>query len=400
MASTVAQRVTTDPATLAAECVQRARDLRASIEQATRDIDAQRELPAAVLAAMHHNELFRLTLPHALGGAAIAPHVLAQVTETIAMADASAAWCLGQASGCAMSAAFMDEAFAQQVFGPADAVLAWGAGAVGKATVSDGGFRISGRWGFASGGKHATWLGAHCKVFEADGSPRMKANGKQVERTALFPRQEITTFDDWYVMGLRGTRSEGYQIDDVFVEDGFTVDREAGEERRLPDTLYKFSTTMVYAGCFSGVALGIARAMLDELFKLAVHKTPRGTSPMRDSQVIQVRLAELEAKWSAARAFQQLALEDAWVQMDATQALDMPARARVRLATTHAINEATAVTEQVYRLAGATAVFTSQPFEQRFRDAHGVSQQVQARFTNYETVGRMMLGLDVDTLFL
>jgi alkylation response protein AidB-like acyl-CoA dehydrogenase len=286
------------------------------------------------------------------------------------------------------------------VFGPADAVLAWGAGAVGKATVSDGGFRISGRWGFASGGKHATWLGAHCKVFEADGSPRMKANGKQVERTALFPRQEITTFDDWYVMGLRGTRSEGYQIDDVFVEDGFTVDREAGEERRLPDTLYKFSTTMVYAGCFSGVALGIARAMLDELFKLAVHKTPRGTSPMRDSQVIQVRLAELEAKWSAARAFQQLALEDAWVQMDATQALDMPARARVRLATTHAINEATAVTEQVYRLAGATAVFTSQPFEQRFRDAHGVSQQVQARFTNYETVGRMMLGLDVDTLFL
>ena len=400
MASHVVEQLGSDPAKLAAECVQRARDLAPTIEAATRDIDAQRELPASVLAALHDNELFRLTLPHSLGGAAIPPQILAQVTEAIAMADASTAWCLGQGSGCAMSAAFMDESFARRVFGPPDSVLAWGAGAVGKAVVTDGGFRISGRWGFASGGKHATWLGAHCKVFEADGSPRLKADGKQVERTALFPRNEITTFDDWYVMGLRGTRSEGYQIEDVFVEEGLTLDREASDERRLADTLYKFSTTMVYAGCFSGVALGIARSMLDELLKLALHKTPRGTSPMRDSQVIQVRLAELEARWSAARAFQHLALSDAWEQMDRTQELDMAARARVRLATTHAINEATDVSEQVYRLAGATAIFVSQPFEQRFRDAHGVSQQVQGRFTNYETVGKVMLGLEVDTLFL
>ncbi|MFT5445115.1 MAG: alkylation response protein AidB-like acyl-CoA dehydrogenase [Gammaproteobacteria bacterium] len=400
MASQVAEQLNSNPATLLAECVQRAQDLRPIIESATGDIDAQRELPASVLDAMHGQELFRLTLPHELGGGAIPPYVLAQVTEAIAMADASAAWCLGQASGCAMSSAFMEPAFARQVFGPSNAALAWGAGAVGKAVATDGGFRITGRWGFASGGKHATWLGAHCKVFEADGSPRLNASGKQAERTALFPRNEITTFDDWYVMGLRGTRSEGYQIDDVYVEDGLTLDREASDERRLPDTLYKFSTTMVYAGCFSGVALGIARSMLDDLFKLALHKTPRGTSPMRDSQVNQVRFAELEARWSAARAFQQLALSDAWEEMDRTQGLEMKTRARVRLATTHAINEATDISEKVYRMAGATAIFVSQPFEQRFRDVHGVSQQVQGRFTNYETVGKMMLGLDVDTLFL
>jgi hypothetical protein len=64
------------------------------------------------------------------------------------------------------------------------------------------------------------------------------------------------------------------------------------------------------------------------------------------------------------------------------------------------MNEATDVAEQVYRLAGATAIFDSQPFERRFRDAHAVSQQVQGRFTNFETVGRFMLGLEVDTLFL
>ena len=68
--------------------------------------------------------------------------------------------------------------------------------------------------------------------------------------------------------------------------------------------------------------------------------------------------------------------------------------------TTYAINQATAVSEQVYRLAGATAIFEDQAFERRFRDAHAVSQQVQGRHTNFETVGRHMLGLDIETIFM
>ena len=89
-----------------------------------------------------------------------------------------------------------------------------------------------------------------------------------------------------------------------------------------------------------------------------------------------------------------------WRAVDTAGELTMRDRVRIRLATTWAINEATDVVEQVYRLAGATAIFDSQPFERRFRDAHAVSQQVQGRHTNYETVGRFMLGLDVDTLFM
>ena len=78
----------------------------------------------------------------------------------------------------------------------------------------------------------------------------------------------------------------------------------------------------------------------------------------------------------------------------------MAQRGRIRLATTHAINEATRVSEQVYRLAGSTAIFEDQAFERRFRDAYAVSQQVQGRHTNFETVGRLMLGLDVDTTYM
>jgi alkylation response protein AidB-like acyl-CoA dehydrogenase len=202
-------------------------------------------------------------------------------------------------------------------------------------------------------------------------------------------------------MGLRGTRSEGYSVDNLFVEDALTLDRETAAERRLDATLYRFNTTNVYASAFSGVALGIARTVLDDLVALAGHKHPRGAlSAMRESPVIQTRLAEVEAQLASARAYQQQVLDEVWQTVDRTRELAMQDRVRIRLATTYAINEATNVVEQVYRLAGATAIFESQPFERRLRDAHAVSQQVQGRHTNYETVGRFMLGLDVDTLFM
>ena len=121
---------------------------------------------------------------------------------------------------------------------------------------------------------------------------------------------------------------------------------------------------------------------------------------MRESPVVQTRLAELEAQLASARAYQQQVLSDVWQKVDGTRELVMADRAQLRLATTYAIDQATEVAERVYRLAGATAIFESGVFERRFRDAHAVSQQVQGRHTNFETVGRFMLGLDVDTLFM
>ena len=364
-------------------------------------IEAERELTADVLEALHERELFRLTLPAHVGGHELPIPVLAAVTEIIAGADASTAWCLGQAFGCAMSAAFLDEDAAREVFGPPDAVLAWGAGAQGTAVAADGGYLVNGSWKFASGAKHATWLGGHCMVYEADGSPRLDANGVHANRTALFPRDQAAIADDWYVMGLRGTRSEGYTVEDLFVESRLTLDRETPAECRLDSTLYIFPTTNVYASVFSGVALGIARAMLDDLVALARKKSPRGArTSMRESAVIHTRLAELEAQLGAARAYQRETIRDVWAEVEASRELTMAQRARIRLATTYAINQATAVTEHVYRLAGATAIFEDHAFERRFRDAHAVSQQVQGRHTNFETVGRHMLDLDIETIFM
>ena len=379
----------------------RARAVATVLADATGEIERQRALTPDVLAAMHEAELFRLTLPRRHNGAELPLPALAQVAEIIAGADASAGWCLGQAFGCAMSAAFMDETAAQQVFGAKNAVLAWGAGLQGKMTATDGGYLVSGTWRFASGSHHATWLGGHSKVFEADGSPRQAANGRQANRTALFPREQAEMADDWHVMGLRGTRSEGYTVENLFVPAALTVDRETPAERQVDSTLFHFPTTAVYASVFSSVALGIAQSAFDDLLELGLAKKARAArTAMKESPIFQSELAKLEAQLGSARAYKHVILSEVWQTVDDTRDLTMTDRARIRLATTYAINEAVSVVEQIYRLAGSTAIFDNEPFERRFRDIHAVSQQVQGRASNYETVGRFMLGEGADTIFM
>jgi len=120
---------------------------------------------------------------------------------------------------------------------------------------------------------------------------------------------------------------------------------------------------------------------------------------MRESPVFQTRLAEIEAQRAAARAYQQQVLHDVWEKVETNGELAPAEQAQIRLATTYAINQATDAVEQIYRLAGSNAIFEDQPFARRFRDIHAVSQQIQARQSNFETVGRYMLGLDATIMF-
>ena len=381
--------------------LENARNVAPLLSDAASEIEAERALTPAVLNAMHDAKLFRLTLPHRDNGLELPLPALAQVAEIIAGADASAGWCLGQAFGCAMSAAFMDKVASQQVFGAREAVLAWGAGVQGRMEATDGGYLVSGTWRFASGSHHATWLGGHSKVLETDGNPREGASGRQADRTALFPREQAVMADDWHVMGLRGTRSEGYTVENLFVPEGLTLDRDTPAECQVDTTLFRFPTTNVYAAVFSSVALGIAQSAFDHLKALGMKKHARAAqTSMRDSPVFQAKLAELRAQLESARAYKHAIISEIWETVDNTGELTMDDRARIRLATTYAINEATSAVEQIYRLAGSTAIFDNEPFERRFRDIHALSQQVQGRHSNFETVGRYMLGLGANTIFM
>ena len=325
-------------------------------------IEAGRALPSDVVAALHEARMFRLLLPRSLGGDELHLKTLAQVTETIASADASTAWCMGQGAGCAMSAAYLKPEVARRLFGPADAVLAWGAGIQGKAVAVDGGYRVTGKWMFASGCANATLLGGHSYVFEKDGTPRKRADGSSADRTVLLVKSKAQIEDMWHTLGLRGTASYTYQVTDLFVPEEETIDRDGPEGRVETGTLYLFPTTLAYAAAFSGLMLGIAQGLMTELKALAMKKTPRGAaSSLKESAVFQSQLAVLEAKLRASRAYLHTTLDDLWDKVERTRELTTEDAADLKLATTYAINQGVEVATEAYRAAGNNAIFPSAP---------------------------------------
>lgn len=391
------------PVSASAEILARAQSVVPVLKAAKSRTEAGRELPSDVVEAMHEARLFRLLLPRSLGGDTIDLVTLSKVTEIIASADASAGWCVGQGGGCAMSAAYLAPEVAKRLFGPRNAVLAWGAGIVGSALRVPGGYRMSGRWSFASGSRHATMLGAHCKIVDEKGQQLKRPDGRPADITGLFARSKANVLDVWHVVGLKGTGSDSYEIKDLFVPEEETVDRdrEAKEKGAAVDnsTCYRFTSTLTYASAFAGVMLGITRGALDDLRVLAMTKQPRGaSSSLRESQVFQSNLGQYEARFRAARALLHSTLQHAWDEVDGGAAVTMQHRIDVRLATTHAINEGVDLVAHAYREAGQSAVFQENPFEQRLRDAHSASQQVQGRPSHYMTVGRTMLDLPPDTM--
>lgn len=381
----------------------RAASVVALLREAGPEIEANRELPAHVLKALHAARLFRMTLPRAVGGDAVDLRTFGEVIEIIAGADGSAGWVMSQGGGCAMAAAFMEPAAAKRIFGPANAVLAWGAGIQGKAVKAEGGYRVTGKWQFASGSRHATVLGGHSFVYEADGVTQcFHPDGRKVDRTAIFERAKATVHDVWDVMGLRGTGSDTFEVNDLFVPWDETVDREDQSAVTDPSPIYRINTSMVYAIGFSSLQVGIARAMLEELRALAMDKRPRGAAAtLRESPVFQSQLARFEAKLRMIRASILFTADEVYNSVAKNGPITLDERVALRLTCTNAINEAVAVSTEIYRAAGATAIFPTHPFERRLRDALTASQQVQARADHYENVGRHLLGLPPNsTMFL
>jgi alkylation response protein AidB-like acyl-CoA dehydrogenase len=381
--------------------VARARSLTPVIEAASPRIESGRQLPPDLLARMHDAGIFRTLLPRSVNGGEVHPATFVEVTEAVAMGDGSAGWCVGQGSGCSMTAAYLAPPIAREIFGPADGVLAWGFGPNGRAIPCEGGYRVTGKWSFASGSRHATWLGGHSFVYGPDGQPRRDADGDPIEHTMLFPRACASIIDDWQVMGLRGTGSDSYSVTDLFVPAPYSAMRDGEADRREAGTLYRFSSQNLYSVGFGGVALGLARAMLDAFLELAQAKTPKASSLMlRDSPVIQSQVGRSEARLRAARTQLLSVLRDIYDEVAESGRLTMDQRVAIRMASTFAIQESRDVSEFVWQEAGSSAIFEKNPFERRFRDLHSVTQQAQGRSHHFETVGQHYLGLEATGRFL
>src|ERR1700744_1110756 len=370
--------------------VERARALAPLISSEADEIGRTRRLTTAVVCALIENGLSKSLQPQSTGGAEAPLEVFMQMLEEVAKADASTAWCLGQCSVCAMTAAYLDPATAKEIFGPANGILAWGA-IKGEVHVVPGGYCAHGRWDFASGSRQANWLGAHVQVLEADGTRRMKPNGTPEIRTIVFPASSATTYDVWNVIGLCGTGTDSYSVENLFIPENFAALRDDFSALRERGPLYGITTYSMFGMGFGAVSLGVARATLDAATDLARKKHSVGIAAMKDNSAVQGLIGRTEAKLRAARAYHFSTASNAWQEILSTGKLSEQGRAAIRLSATYPIHQSTEVVETAYHMAGATAVFKSNPFERRFRDIHAISQQIQARDNHYEDVGKMIL---------
>ena len=378
--------------------IARARALQPLIAEAAPRIETERTLDDAVVAALHEAGLFRMMMPRWLGGGEAPPSVFVQVIEAIARADASTAWCLCQMDVCSLASVYLDRDAARHVFGDKRAVLAWGSTTDAKAVRVPGGYRVSGSWEFGSGCHHATWLGGHIPLVDPDGTPCLDDDGQPLDRTMLFPKSAARIADVWRVIGLRGTGSDLYTLDDHFIPEEYTITslfRWPDAPRLKLAVPYRFGGSSLYASGFACVALGNARGMLDGFIELSQRKVPRwGKNPLADNMIVQVAVAECDTKLESARVYLVQNLREVEAAALRRGAPTMDERMKIRAAGTYALRLATGVVNQLYEMAGTTAIFDGNPFERRFRDAHTISQHAQGRISHMETVGKHLLGIE------
>ena len=373
-------------------CIAAARALGETIRAHADAIERDRRLPGALMDRLHRARLARMLLPRSVGGDEIAPSVYLDAVIELARHDGSVGWNIFVANSSALLAAFLPLDAAREIYARPDALMAWGPPNPCQALAIEDGYRVDGQWSFASGCCHATWMGAHCQVLEPDGSLRRNSAGRPAIRSLLFPAGQAQLLDDWNPIGLRGTGSESYRVEDVFVPERFSATREGPDRRREPGPLYAFTQQSLYAVGVAGVALGLADAMLDAFMELAREKTPRGLLRHAENPGVQSEVSRSLARIGSARAWLVEIVDAVYDGARDIACIDVPTRARVRLASSHAIQGAVETASTLYRLAGVDAIFPGSAFERRFRDIHTLSQQIQSRPQHFEATGHVLLG--------
>jgi len=360
-------------------------DFLADLRLRREEIEDGRRLPAPVLRGMVGVGLGRLCVPRRFGGDETDPIGFMRVVEEVARADASTAWCLWLYSSAPWFLAHAEDDTVRQLYatGP-DLLIASPLAPRGVATPTAGGYRLSGRWPFASGSAGADWF--LCRAVVAGSSPA-------VTRLMLVASESVQRLDTWWTAGLCGTGSGDVAIDDLFVPEGHAIDFDQGA-RLWPERLYAFPHRGL--ACVSAViALGIARDALDEFVDLAKAKTPAmGSGRLAERPLVQVKVARAEADLGAARAFLYQSVENAWEAVLSGASVPARQQALLRAAANHACRSASAVVDAVYASAGSSSVYRSSPLQRHFRDVHAVTQHFFHCEDVDQQAGQVLLGVD------
>ena len=362
--------------------VEAAAGLAPRVAELAEEGERERRLPAELVEGFRAAGLFSMGVPAELGGGEIPVLEFVEAIETVARADAAAGWCVMIQATSGVVGAYLSDDAAAEVFAGRDAVLGGVYAPLGKAVAEGDGYRVSGRWPFASGSGHCTWLLGGAML--EDGSSRLM----------LFPAAEVEILDTWHVSGLVGTGSNDIQVSERHCPAGRSVSLTTDRPRR-GGALYKFPVFGFLALGIASVALGAARGAVDDLLDLAGAKTPTGSRrKLAERAHTQEQVARAEAELASARQFLRYAVGESWRAAQQAE-LNLGHRARLRLAATHATHASARVVDAMYNLGGGTSIYRKSALQRRFRDVHAATQHMMVGQPTYELAGRVLLGLEV-----
>jgi indole-3-acetate monooxygenase len=369
--------------------------IRASAET----IEQARRIPMPIVEALKDAGVFGMAMPLAWGGPELDPLTQFRVIEALAMADASVGWCTMINCDGGYVTAFLDQQVARTMYPDLQVGTAAAATPTGRAQRIPGGYRVSGRFPFASGCQHSEWVWLGC-VVEADGSPLADDNGVPETRQCLVKLSQCEILDTWYTTGLRGTGSNDLLVKDVFVEAEHTFSFQDKNLIKRPGPLYAFP--FMFAAKSSPVALGIARHALEVLIETATSKPARRytlgehlepAKMMRDDVFIQDAVGRAEISLTSARAYLFEVMGDLWSTL-VSGGEPAPAQvARFTATHTYVVGVCVDVVQLVYKAAGGAAVYQKGPLDRCLRDVLTMNQHVIGTLRTYEMAGRLLLGL-------
>jgi alkylation response protein AidB-like acyl-CoA dehydrogenase len=352
------------------------------------EAERRRTLPPATVAALHESGLLGLKLPAVLGGAEADPVTQIDVIEALTGIDPSAGWCLMVgATTAALPGVFLGDEAVRVIFEDGRMPLAAGCYMpTGHAVAERGGFRITGRWAFASGIRHAAWVSGTAWVVR-DGA-------QTAERRVFVVRTgEVDVHDTWHVAGLRGTGSCDFSVKDHFVPEAFTWDIEHAQPRR-GGALYQLGLPGFVTNEHAAFALGVARRALDAITTLAARKS-RGLkpAPLVGRSTFQRFVGEADLRLRAARALVVELNEAAFTTVGVGDRLTARQHAELRSAAVLATEVALDVVTRAFRFAGGSALYDASVLQRCLRDLNAGAQHFMVSDSAYEGLGQLLLGL-------
>ena len=371
-----------------------ARELTSVISARADEIEAGRRVPIDLVQQLTAIGCFRMLRPVSHGGFGVDVVSAMRVYEELSRADASVGWivAIGSAGWLDLNGLprpTFDDIFAED----AEVIVAGAINPAGVARPVDGGYRVSGRWSFASGCEHCSWMFANCVERNgADGS----GDDPPPLRVVVLRPDEADIEDTWRVSGLRGTGSHHFTLDDVFVP----ADRSYAlftAEPSVDEPLARIPMPSPYAVFLAGIAVGIAQGALDDILDVAGAKVPLfNRSSLATNPLFQHQLGTADAALRAARALVYDEAAAAWRAAVANEPFTAQMRARIRSAATWATTAAAAVVDTAYTAGGGSALYDTSPLQRRMRDIHAVTQHFLVKPDTLTTAGALFAGQDID----